>query len=97
MPILNPIFIALIITVYNPRSSLWLSADKPIYSAVPGVDYELYKIMKLSLNNYYFAVRCAQNSINYTENAKLVSKVLSSDFTEIKKIGKAVGEMLHLL
>ena len=45
--------------------------------------------MKLSRNNYHFAVRHAQNSVNYTENAKLVSKIGSSDLSiEIRKISK---------
>ena len=45
--------------------------------------------MKLSRNNYHFAVRRAQNAINYTESAKLVSKIGTCDlFNGIEKICK---------
>ena len=45
--------------------------------------------MKLSRNQYHFAVRRAQNSVIQTENEKLVSKLGSTDlFDEIKKLCK---------
>ena len=69
--------------------SLWLSAGKPIYSHIPGVEQDLFKYMKLSRNQYHFAVRRAQNSVIQTENEKLVSKLGSTDlFDEIKKLCK---------
>ena len=37
--------------------SIWLSAGKPIHSNVPGVENSLFTLMKLSRNNYHYAVR----------------------------------------
>ena len=69
--------------------SLWLSAGKPIHSPVPGVDHDLYAYMKISRNQYHYAVRRAQNSVSKTENDKLVLKLGSSDlFEEIKSLCK---------
>ena len=66
--------------------SLWLSAGKPIHSSVPGVEHDLYTYMKTSRNQYHYAVRRAQNSLNIIENDKLLSKIDSPDiFEDIKR------------
>ena len=66
--------------------SIWLSAGKPIQSSVPGVEHDLFTFMKLSKNQYHYAVRRAQNSLIQTENEKLVAKMGSPEiFEEIKK------------
>ena len=48
---------------YQGEAKFWfsvlLSAGKPLYSGVPGVEHSLYKLMKLSRNNYHYAVRRA--------------------------------------
>ena len=69
--------------------SLWASAGKPLHSEVPGIEHNLYSNMKFSRNQYHYAVRRTQNSLNLIENDKLVSKVNSPElFEEIKKACK---------
>ena len=69
--------------------SLWLSAGKPIHSAVPGVEHDLYKLKNQSRNQYHFAVRRAQHSLIKIENDKIVSKMGSPEmFEEIKQACK---------
>ena len=69
--------------------SLWVSAGKPLHSSVPGQDHDLFKLMKLSRNNYHYAVRRAQKAVDYTQSAKLVSKIGSPDlFKEIEILCK---------
>ena len=69
--------------------SLWTSAGKPKHSSVPGVEHNLFSNMKYSRNQYHFAVRRTQNSLNLIENDKLVCKMNSPElFEEIKKICK---------
>ena len=66
--------------------NLWLSAGKPLVSAVPGVQHDLFTAMKTSRNQYHYAVRRAQKSLNKIENDKLVSKMGTSEvYEEIKK------------
>ena len=67
-------------------SSLWISAGKPIHSDIPGVEHTLYSNMKTSRNQYHYAVRRAQHSLQSIENDKLLSKMESPEiFDEIKK------------
>ena len=69
--------------------NLWLSAGKPVQSSVPGVDHDLYTLKNSSRNQYHFAVRRAQHSLNLIENDKLISKMGSPEmFEEIKKVCK---------
>ena len=69
--------------------SLWSSAGKPRHSSVPGVEDNLFTNMKYSRNQYHFAVRRTQNSLNKIQNDKLVSRMDSPDlFKEIKKVCK---------
>ena len=66
--------------------NLWISAGKPIHSATPGVEHDLFKNMKYSRNNYHYAVRRAQNEIRKIENDKLFAKMGKPEmFEEIKK------------
>ena len=56
---------------------------------MPGIEHNLYTNMKFSRNQYHYAVRRTQNSLNLIENDKLVSKVNSPElFEEIKKACK---------
>ena len=69
--------------------SVWLSAGKPLHSHIPGVEHDLYKLMKFSRNNYHYAVRRAQHSLKNTENSKLIAKIGSSNlFNELKMLCK---------
>ena len=69
--------------------SLWTSGGKPLHSEVPGIEHNLYTNMKFSRNQYHYAVRRTQNSLNLIENDKLVSKLNSPElFEEIKKTCK---------
>ena len=66
--------------------NLWESAGKPIHSSIPGVEHDLFTFMKASKNQYHYAVRRTQNSLNSIENDKVVAKMGSPDmFEEIKK------------
>ena len=66
-----------------------MAAGKPVHSPVPGVELKLYTNMKYSRNQYHFAVRRTQNSLNMIENDKLVSKINSPElFQEIKNLCK---------
>ena len=70
-------------------NSLWISAGKPKHSEVPGVEHTLFTYMKFSKNQYHYAVRRTQNSLNLIENDKLVSNMNSPHlFEEIKKACK---------
>ena len=69
--------------------NLWISSGKPIHSSGPGIEHSLYSNMKFSRNQYHFAVRRTQRSLNFIENDKLVSKINSPElFEEIKKACK---------
>ena len=64
--------------------SVWCAAGKPIHSNTPGVEHELFNIMKTSKNQYHYAVRRLQNRLKFIENDKLFSKMGSSNmFSDI--------------
>ena len=66
--------------------NLWVSAGKPTHSSVPGVEHKLFTLKKTSRNQYHYAIRRAQHSLNQIENNKLISKMGSPEmFEEIKK------------
>ena len=65
--------------------SLWVSTGKPRQSSVPGVDHDLFTNMKTSKNQYHYAVRRTQRSLDKIESDKVVSKLGSPEmFEEIK-------------
>ena len=66
--------------------SLWSSAGKPIHSATPGVEHDLFKLMKNSRNQFHFAVRRTQNRLSKIQNDKIVSKLGTPElFEELQK------------
>ena len=69
--------------------NLWSSAGKPTRSTTPGVEHELYSIMRYSRNQFHYAVRRAQKNINLAQNDKLLKKMGQPDFfKELKNLCK---------
>ena len=68
---------------------VWSSAGKPIESLIPGVNHDLYTIMRHTRNMYNYAVRRVQKNLKSIENDKLLKKMGKPEFfDELKNLSK---------